>query len=37
MGKTGRRFAERFTWDKSADETISHLEQAVHGGSKKWK
>jgi glycosyltransferase involved in cell wall biosynthesis len=37
MGKAGRRFAERFTWDKSADDTISHLEQVVHGGSKQWK
>lgn len=37
MGKAGRRFAERFTWDNSATATISHLEQVVHGDEKKWK
>jgi len=37
MGKAGRRFAERFTWDKSATDTITHLEQVVHGGTQKWK
>jgi glycosyltransferase involved in cell wall biosynthesis len=36
-GSAGRRFAERFTWDKSADDTITHLEQVVHGGEAKWK
>ena len=37
MGNSGRRFAERFTWDKSADDTVSHLEQVVQGGKPKWK
>ncbi len=37
MGSAGRRFAERFTWDKSADDTITHLEEVVHGGTAKWK
>ena len=37
MGKAGRRFAERFTWERSADDTITHLEQAAHGGTSKWK
>ena len=37
MGNAGRRFAERFTWDKSADDTITHLQQVVHGGTSKWK
>lgn len=37
MGSSGRRFAERFTWEKSAEDTISHLEQVVHGGTTKWK
>lgn len=37
LGIAGRRFAERFTWDKSADDTISHLEEVVQGGTTKWK
>ena len=37
MGNAGRRFAERFTWEQSANDTISHLEQVVHGGTGKWK
>lgn len=37
MGAAGRRFAERFTWDSSADETITHLKQVVQRGTKKWK
>ncbi|MGK2963539.1 MAG: glycosyltransferase family 4 protein [Gemmatimonadaceae bacterium] len=37
LGKSGRRFAERFTWEKSAEDTVSHLEQVVHGGIAKWK
>jgi glycosyltransferase involved in cell wall biosynthesis len=36
-GSAGRRFAERFTWEKSADDTITHLEQVVHGGETKWR
>lgn len=37
MGKAGRRFAERFTWDNSATATASHLEQVVRGDHTKWK
>jgi glycosyltransferase involved in cell wall biosynthesis len=37
LGSAGRRFAERFTWDQSADQTISHLQEAVQRGSQKWK
>jgi hypothetical protein len=29
MGQGARAFAERFTWDKSAQQTISHLESVV--------
>ncbi len=32
MGEAGRRFAERFSWDRSADATISHLEEVVMKG-----
>lgn len=37
FGIAGRRFAEGFTWDKSADSTISHLQLAVQRGKQKWK
>ena len=37
MGNAGRRFAEGFTWEKSATDTLSHLEKVVHGGNSKWK
>ncbi|MGH9418512.1 MAG: glycosyltransferase, partial [Thermoanaerobaculia bacterium] len=33
MGNAGRRFAERFTWDRSANDTLSHLQQVVQRGS----
>lgn len=29
LGEGGRRFAEQFTWDRSADETLQHLEQVI--------
>lgn len=29
MGITARAFAQRFTWDKSAEQTISHLESVA--------
>jgi glycosyltransferase involved in cell wall biosynthesis len=29
LGKAGRRFAETFTWDRSARETLDHLEEVV--------
>ncbi|MEO5902661.1 MAG: glycosyltransferase family 4 protein [Gemmatimonadaceae bacterium] len=32
-GKAGRSFAERFTWDRAATETLSHLKQVVHRGN----
>lgn len=32
MGTAGRHFAEQFTWEKSAMETIAHLESVVAGG-----
>lgn len=36
MGEAGRRFAEGFSWDKSADNTLSHLEEVVMKGKKQW-
>jgi glycosyltransferase involved in cell wall biosynthesis len=29
LGAGGRRFAETFTWDRAADETLAHLEEVV--------
>lgn len=29
LGEGGRRFAERFTWDRSADETLRHLQEVI--------
>ena len=29
LGAAGRKFAETFTWDRSADETLAHLEEVV--------
>lgn len=38
MGTAGRRFAEGFSWDRSANETIAHLEEVLTaGGEQKWK
>jgi glycosyltransferase involved in cell wall biosynthesis len=37
MGEAGRRFAERFSWAKSADDTISHLEEVVMRGNERWR
>lgn len=36
-GKAGRAFAERFTWDRAATETLSHLKQVVQRGNQQWK
>jgi glycosyltransferase involved in cell wall biosynthesis len=36
MGNAGRRFAERFTWDRSANETVDHLQQVIQRGRQKW-
>jgi glycosyltransferase involved in cell wall biosynthesis len=32
MGAAGRRFAERFTWDRSAQDTLDHLQQVIQRG-----
>jgi len=37
MGNAGRRFAERFTWDRSAKQTLEHLQEVVQRGNQKWK
>lgn len=37
LGIAGRRFAEGFTWDHSAELTISHLQEVVQRGNQKWK
>jgi hypothetical protein len=38
MGMAGRRFAEGFSWDRSANETIAHLEEVMTAkGEQKWK
>jgi glycosyltransferase involved in cell wall biosynthesis len=29
LGAGGRKFAETFTWDRAADETLAHLEEVV--------
>jgi glycosyltransferase involved in cell wall biosynthesis len=29
LGTAGRRFAEKFTWDRAASDTLSHLEEVV--------
>jgi len=29
LGASGRRFAEAFTWDRAANDTLAHLEQVV--------
>lgn len=36
FGTAGRRFAERFTWDRAATETLSHLKQVVQRGNGQW-
>jgi glycosyltransferase involved in cell wall biosynthesis len=37
LGRAGRVFAETFTWERAADETIAHLEAQVHQGGALWK
>jgi glycosyltransferase involved in cell wall biosynthesis len=32
LGEAGRRFAERFTWERSAAETVAHLQEVVQRG-----
>ncbi len=32
MGAKARAFAETFTWDRAADQTVAHLEQTIIGG-----
>jgi hypothetical protein len=29
LGIAGRRFAARFTWDRAAAETLTHLESVI--------
>ena len=29
LGAAARRFAEKFTWERSADETLAHLEEVI--------
>jgi glycosyltransferase involved in cell wall biosynthesis len=29
LGAAARKFAQTFTWDRSADETLAHLEEVV--------
>jgi glycosyltransferase involved in cell wall biosynthesis len=33
LGEAGRRFAQRFTWERSASETLGHLQEIVQRGS----
>ncbi len=35
MGTAGRRFAEQFSWDRSAAQTIEHLESVIFGGAAR--
>ena len=37
MGIAGRRFASGFTWDRSASQTLEHLQEVVQRGNQKWK
>jgi len=37
MGKAARDFAEKFSWDRAANDTIAHLEEVVRGEPRKWK
>jgi glycosyltransferase involved in cell wall biosynthesis len=39
MGEEGRRFAEMFSWDRAANDTIAHLEEVAmtRGESNQWK
>ncbi len=29
LGAAGRRFAQNFTWDRAANDTLSHLQEVV--------
>jgi len=29
LGVAARRFAETFTWDRAANETLAHLEEVI--------
>jgi glycosyltransferase involved in cell wall biosynthesis len=37
LGEGGRRFAEQFSWERSADDTIAHLEGVVMGDRNQWR
>lgn len=36
FGRYGRTFAETFTWDRAADDTVAHLATGVHEGGSLW-
>ena len=36
LGENARRFAELFTWERAARETLVHLEQ-IRGGATAWR
>jgi glycosyltransferase involved in cell wall biosynthesis len=37
FGRQGRLFAETFTWERAADQTVAHLAEEVHQGGALWK
>ncbi len=37
MGAKARAFAETFTWERAAEQTIAHLERSIRGGATQWK
>ena len=36
LGRQARAFAETFTWERAADETVAHLETEVQQGGSLW-
>ena len=37
FGRNGRAFAQTFTWERAADDTVAHLEGEVQQGGSLWK
>jgi len=37
LGRHGRTFAQTFTWERAAEETLAHLGDEVHQGGAQWK
>ena len=37
FGRDGRTFAETFTWERAAEETVAHLAAEAHQGGPLWK